>query len=259
MGTFLDDLGHPVSLGGPPARIVSLVPSLTEALAATCPDRLVGATDWCVQPRDLSVGRVRGTKNPDHAAIAALAPDLVVANQEENRAVDVDRLRAAGVAVWVTVVESVADALHSMRRLIVEALGAPVPGWLDAAESAWSEPAPATTATAVVPVWRDPWMVVGPSTYAGDLLERLGVANLFAGDQTGSRYPRVSLADLRAWGPDVVILPDEPYAFSPEDGPEAFPGIPTALVMGRDLTWYGPAMVTAAERLRPAIDRALGH
>ncbi len=107
----------------PPTRIVSLVPSLTEAIAATCPERLVGATDWCVEPSDLSVARVRGTKNPDHAAIADLHPDLVVANREENRAVDVERLRSAGVEVWVTVVESVDDALGSLRRLVTEALG----------------------------------------------------------------------------------------------------------------------------------------
>ena len=91
-----DDLGHRMVLPRRPQRLVSLVPSLTEALAATVPERLVGATDWCTHPADLSVARVRGTKNPDRAAIAALAPDLVVANQEENRRTDVERLRAAG-------------------------------------------------------------------------------------------------------------------------------------------------------------------
>ena len=91
-----DDRGTLVELPRPPRRVVSLVPSLTEALAVTVPDRLVGATDWCTHPADLDVARVRGTKNPDRAAIAALAPDLVIANQEENRQLDVQRLRAAG-------------------------------------------------------------------------------------------------------------------------------------------------------------------
>ena len=89
---------------------MSLVPSLTEALAVTVPDRLVGATDWCTHPADLDVPRVRGTKNPDHATIGRLRPDLVVANQEENRRIDVDRLRDAGIPVWVTQVESVDQA-----------------------------------------------------------------------------------------------------------------------------------------------------
>ena len=102
-----DDLGADVPMPGPPARVVSLVPSLTEALAVSAPDRLVGATDWCTHPADLDVPRVRGTKNPDLAAIRALSPDLVVANMEENRELDVRRLRDSGVAVWVTRIETV--------------------------------------------------------------------------------------------------------------------------------------------------------
>ena len=250
--------------------MVSLVPSITEALAATCRDRLVGATDWCTEPRDLTVARVRGTKNPDCTAVAALEPDLVVANQEENRAVDVHRLRDKGIPVWVTVVESVDGALASLRRLVTEALGLPEPGWLDAASARWSTPPPPPFATALVPIWRDPWMVVGPMTYADDLLRRLGVVNLLTDDRGAAsgrglargrgrseRYPRFALPDLIAAGPDVVVLPDEPYPFSSEDGPEAFPGIPTALVSGRALTWYGPAMVTAAAGLRSAVEAAL--
>ena len=109
-----DDLGADVRLGGPARRVVCLVPSLTEAIAASAPDRLVGATDWCTHPPDLDVPRVRGTKNPDLAAIRDLAPDLVVANQEENRELDVRRLRDADVAVWVTRIETVEESLASM-------------------------------------------------------------------------------------------------------------------------------------------------
>src|SRR3954454_11252055 len=137
-----DDLGAPVDLPRPPRRVVSLVPSLTEALAGTVPDRLVGATDWCTHPPGLELPRVRGTKNPDRAAIAALAPDLVVANREENRRLDVDRLRSAGVPVWVTVIESVDDALRSLRRLFADVLEAGVPDWLRTATDEWSRPAP---------------------------------------------------------------------------------------------------------------------
>src|SRR5580704_10297324 len=95
-----DELGHPLRSERPVRRVVSLVPSLTESVAVTRPDALAGATIWCTHPGDLDVPRVRGTKNPDLAAIAALKPDLVLANQEENRRVDVERLRAAGIPVW---------------------------------------------------------------------------------------------------------------------------------------------------------------
>ena len=122
-----DDLGFDVRLPTLPRRIVSLVPSLTEAIAETCPEALVGATDWCTHPRDLDVARVRGTKNPNLNAIAELEPDLVVANKEENRELDVRRMRERGLSVWVTDIETVPQAIASMRRLVTEALGREVP------------------------------------------------------------------------------------------------------------------------------------
>ena len=118
MTVWRDDLGSAVELAAPARRVVSLVPSLTEAVARSAPGLLVGATDWCTHPADLAVTRVRGTKNPERAAIIALAPDLVIANREENRKLDVVRLRDAGLAVWVTVIESVPEAMASLRRLL---------------------------------------------------------------------------------------------------------------------------------------------
>ncbi|SES82990.1 helical backbone metal receptor [Geodermatophilus poikilotrophus] len=249
--TRADDLGHPVELPRPPRRVVSLVPSLTEALAVTVPERLVGATDWCTHPTGLAVTRVRGTKNPDRAAIAALEPDLVVCNREENRRLDVDRLRAAGVPVWVTVIESVDEALASMRRLFDEVLDVGEPGWLADAARVWAQPAPTSGLRVAVPVWRDPWMVVGPRTFTGDVLARLGLVNVFGAG--ADRYPHVPVEAVRTARPDVVLFPDEPYVFTADDGPEAFPGIRTALVSGRDLTWYGPSLGPARARLLAAI------
>lgn len=247
----VDDLGTAVPLPAPPQRIVSLVPSLTEAVAATVPSRLVGATDWCTHPAGLAVTRVRGTKNPSIAAIVALQPDLVIANQEENRRVDVERLRAAGVPVWVTVIESVAEALASMRRLFVSGLQVAVPAWLQVAEREWALPAVVSSAavsrTAVVPIWRDPWMVVGSRTFTGDLLRCLGIDNVF--NSHSERYPHVTVTQIMAAEPSLVILPDEPYRFTADDGPEEFPGAEVALVEGRLLTWYGPSLATARREL----------
>src|SRR5208282_2901152 len=213
-----DDLGHPVELDGPVRRVVSLVPSLTEAVAVSAPGRLVGATDWCTHPAGLAVTRVRGTKNPERARIAALAPDLVIANREENRKLDVARLREAGLAVWVTVIESVPEAMASLRRLLTGPLGLDLPDWLTAAAEAWARPAPGSRRRVAVPVWRDPWMVVGASTFTGDVLTRLGLDNVFGAGP--GRYPRVEVGEIRAAAPDVVLLPDEPYPFTAADGPE---------------------------------------
>jgi ABC-type Fe3+-hydroxamate transport system substrate-binding protein len=207
-----DDLGSAVELAAPARRVVSLVPSLTEAVARSAPGLLVGATDWCTHPADLAVTRVRGTKNPERAAIIALAPDLVIANREENRKLDVVRLRAEPVpTLW---------SAQPARRV-------------------------------AVPIWRDPWMVVGARTFTGDVLARLGLDNVFGAGP--DRYPHVEAGQIRAAAPDLVLLPDEPYRFTPDDGPEEFPAHRVVLVSGRLLTWYGPSLATARTDLLGAI------
>lgn len=233
-------------------RVVSLVPSLTEAVAESGPGLLVGATDWCTHPAGLRVARVGGTKNPDVPAILALRPDLVVANEEENREPDLAALRDAGTEVLLTTVRTLDDAFAELHRLLTVACGLPRPRWLDEAEAAWAAlPPPSAPRRAVVPVWRKPWMVLGRDTFAGDLLARLGVGNVYA--DHAERYPRVPLDELNAAGADLVVLPDEPYRFTAADGPEAFPALPAALVDGRFLTWYGPSLVRAPEALRAAL------
>jgi len=236
-----DDLGHQLALTRRPRGVVSLVPSLTESLATSTPDVLVGATDWCTHTVGLELPRARGTKNPDLNAIVDLSPDVVLANQEENRELDVRRLRDRGIEVWVTVTESVPQALDSLDRIFVELLDVAQPDWLSEARRLWAEPVP-THGTAAIAIWRDPWMVVGRDTFAGDLLDRLGLTNVYAGH--ADRYPTVSVADIERQRPDLVLLPDEPYVFTADDGPEAFT-VPTALVSGRLLTWYGPSLVEA--------------
>ncbi|MER8067773.1 helical backbone metal receptor [Streptomyces sp. NPDC094034] len=241
---------------GAPARgprVVSLVPSLTEAIAVSAPGLLVGATDWCVRPAGLDVVRVGGTKNPDVMAIAALRPDLVVANEEENRAPDLAALRNAGLDVLVTEVRTLDQALTELERVLVTGCGVRAPRWLADARAAWEAPPPSSYGPrgAVVPIWRRPWMVLGRDTFAGDLLARLGVVNVYANHP--ERYPRIPLDELRAAGADLVVLPDEPYRFTATDGPESFPGLPAALVDGRFLTWYGPSLAGAPAALRAAL------
>jgi ABC-type Fe3+-hydroxamate transport system substrate-binding protein len=246
-GRLVDDLGAPVQLADRPSRVVSLVPSLTECIAVTAPGILVGATDYCVHPSTLDVSRVGGSKYPEVDAVLALWPDLVVANAEENRVQDVQRLRANGIPVWVTEAAStVPVGLASVRRLLVEALRAPEPTWLAAAEREWAT-VPPLRATAIVPVWRKPWVVLGRDTFAGDVLRRLGIGNAYADD--ADRYPRPSLVRLRekfdSGAADLLVLPDEPYLFTDADGPEAFPGTRYVLLSGRHLTWCGPSLVEA--------------
>jgi ABC-type Fe3+-hydroxamate transport system substrate-binding protein len=237
-----DDLGIEVTIDEP-RRVVSLVPSLTETVAVSAPHLLVGATDYCTHPAGLDVIRVGGSKYPLIQAVLALRPDLVLANAEENRPEDVAVIRAAGIDVWVTFPRTVNDAFGSLARML-GALHIAEPTWLHQARQRWAAPA-AFDQTVVVPVWRKPWIVLGGDTFASDVLHRLGLRNVYA--DSAERYPRPKLADIRP--ADLVVLPDEPYAFTADDGPEAFPGRPYALVSGRHLTWYGPSLAEAREVL----------
>ncbi len=249
-----DDAGVPFR--APPGgvrRVVSLVPSLTEAVAETARELLVGATDWCTHPAGLDVVRVGGTKNPDVDRIVALAPDLVLANFEENRPADVDALRRAGLSVWLTVIRTLPEALTGLARMLA-ACGLDRPPWLSRARAVWADvlaAPPPPFVTAAVPIWRRPWMVLGHDTFAGDLLARLGVANVYA--RAAERYPKVPVEDIRRRRPGLVVLPDEPYSFSATDGPEEFPGLPVALVSGRHLEWYGPSLAEARQVLRASL------
>ncbi|WP_151476735.1 helical backbone metal receptor [Streptomyces albicerus] len=237
-------------------KVVSLVPSLTEAVAVSAPGILAGATDWCSHPADLDVVRVGGTKNPNVERIVALAPDLVIANEEENREPDLTALREAGLEVLVTEVRDVPQAFGELERVTGACGVRGRPRWLDEAEEAWLDPpCPSFRLRAAVPVWRRPWMVLGRDTFAGDVLARMGVDNAYAAH--AERYPRIPIDELRAADLDLVVLPDEPYRFTRDDGPEAFPGLPCALVSGRHLTWYGPSLAEAPRVLSEALRAAV--
>jgi hypothetical protein len=188
-------------------------------------------------------------------AVLDLRPDLVLANAEENRPEDVQTLRANGIPVWVTAAAPTVPAgLGSVRRLLTQALARTEPDWLIQAEEAWRTTEP-VWATAIIPVWRRPWIVLGRDTFAGDVLHRLGVANAYA--THSDRYPRPPLDELTALltagHANLVVLPDEPYEFTATDGPEAFPGTRCALVDGRQLTWCGPSLVAARTQLHTAL------
>lgn len=255
MPDVVDDLGTVMGLPDEPARIVSLVPNLSEVLAAWgLAQRVVGVTEWCAADAFGRARRVRGPKNPDVRAVTGLAPDVVVANEEENRELDVRRLREAGVTVYVTRVRTVAGAAETLRRLGA-ALGAAELGRQLAGElhravlDAEEERAPVLT---LCPIWRDPWMVVGRATFAGDLLARCGAHVWHPSDD--ARYPRIDLADAGAADIGLVLLPDEPYPFGESDrGVFDGWGVPVRLIDGADLTWWGTRTPAAVRRLAATV------
>jgi ABC-type Fe3+-hydroxamate transport system substrate-binding protein len=257
----VDARGASVSLPDRVGRVVSLVPSLTEWLVvAGVGERLVGVTDWCEEPAGALDGltRVRGTKNPDLTVIRGLAPDLVVANAEENRKLDVQRLEAGGLAVFVTMPTTVAGAVAELRDLATAVGDLPAAATLDAdlvaaVAGAYRRrpPRPVRYAAAV---WRDPWMWLGRRTYAADLLALAGGEPVL--DDPATRYPRLDLGTVAGLDPELVLLPSEPYAFATADADElaaTVGGARVELVDGRALTWYGPRIPAALATFRELV------
>jgi ABC-type Fe3+-hydroxamate transport system substrate-binding protein len=223
-----------------PARVVSLVPSATETLLAWGIEP-VAVTRFCEQPDLVTVG---GTKDPDVDAIVALEPDLVVVCVEENRREDADALEQAGLELFVFDIDHVADVGPQLVAL-ADRLGVPRP------VEVYPPAVPIVSRCAFVPIWRRPWMTLSGGTYGSSLLERVGIANLFADD--GTRYPEVELGDVASSGADLVIAPSEPYPFTERHRAELEAVAPVVFVDGRDLFWWGVRTPDAIGRLAAAL------
>lgn len=222
-------------------RVVSLVPSSTETLLALGAD-VVACTRFCEQPRLTHVG---GTKNPDVAAIVALAPDVVVMDEEENRGEDAAALEAAGLTLLVTDVCALGDVAEAVSALAAAAGVDFAPIELPATSAPW--------AAAIVPIWRRPWMLLGPGTYGASLLSGVGIGVWSPGSE---KYVEVELTDLASLvgggSPDLVLAPTEPYAFKPGHLAELSAAVPEATVVvvdGQDLFWWGIRTPAAIDRL----------
>ena len=224
-------------------------------------------TVYCVEPRDVVRGkrRIGGEKDPDLAAIRALAPDLVVANIEENLREHVETLRSWGIRVWVTYPRTVAAALAMIREL-GEVTGTPERAEALLADleplhaRVRSESARRPPVRVFYPIWRAPWMTIGPDTYIHDLLSVCGGVNVFA--DRAERYPTVTLDEVAARRPDVILLPDEPFRFRRAHLTEFSPyaDVPAVrhgrlhLVDGKPFSWHGPR-IGEALRTVPALLR----
>ena len=247
-------------MSGP--RVVSLVPSATETLLALGVTP-VAVTRFCEQPGLPTVG---GTKDPDLDAIIALAPDVVILCEEENRREDADALMLAGVATCALVVESVDDALFAVGALGAFASAAvgldlDLDLELDLATEqlrALAVPPPLVPsgARAFVPIWRRPWMTMRGDTYGSSVLAHLGIANVFA--EAAERYPSTSLEEVAALAPDVVLAPSEPYPFKARHVAELAEVAPVELIDGQDLFWWGIRTPDALQRLRLRLEPWVG-
>lgn len=271
MPSATDALGRIVTLERPPTRVVSLVPSVTEAIVALGLGRnLAAVTKFCVEPAEVtaSLRKIGGTKDPDVDAIAALEPDLVLANVEENRRQDVQALIDAGLTVFVGYPRSVREAVDEFQT-IGQLMGAPASPRAvnDAREAVERQETLNETRPRVrvfCPIWRNPYMAVAGDTYAGDLIRLAGGQNVFESHPSGSRYPQVTLKEIQEADPQLILLPDEPFRFRPRhrDELKALRDVDAVradrlfLCDGRWLTWYGPRIAEGLEGVELLLDRA---
>lgn len=256
---YVDALDRRLTIKSPPKRIVSLVPSLTEALFVFGLEKaVVGVTNFCVEPKDAVAAkpRVGGTKTLNVDRVRELEPELVVASAEENRKEDIQALIDQGMRVYVTLPASVEEAVVLLEQL-AEMTGAgrkaarvvkETRAALDEtrAKNEGLEPVPT-----FCPIWRNPWMSIGPRTYMHDFVSVCGGANIF--EWRHERYPRIELTEMAERNPEIILLPDEPYPFGSKHVPEisAYSEVPAVqngriyLVDGKRLCWYGPRIAAS--------------
>jgi ABC-type Fe3+-hydroxamate transport system substrate-binding protein len=276
-----------------PNRVVSLVPSMTDSLVELgLQGVIVGVTDFCVLETESGIARVGGTKSPELETILSLQPDLVIANMEENSRKSVEAMEEHGLKVWVTFPKSVEDAITVLRAVMdlfrvkdrVERIQT-----LELALD-WTTRAASERARVFCPIWYEPdqsWMMTfNKDTYAHDVLYHCGGENVFAdrerkyplaadlglaeAEQAGERdirYPRLTIEEIEASEPDVILLPSEPFAFKEphiEQISKLLPEIQAVranrmhLVDGSLITWHGTrlgkALAELPEFLQPVLN-----
>ena len=257
--TFADALGQRFAAAAD-ARIVSLVPSITETLIDLgLGDRLVGRTGFCIHPREAvrAIPKVGGTKDVRLDTLKRLAPTHVIVNIDENEAPTVEALREFVPHVVVTHPNAPADNLALYRLLggifgraeAAQTLCKRLQEVLDSTAAAhWPRE------TVLYLIWKDPWMTVAADTYIANALAAVGwrVAWPPGGERGAARYPQVDDLDAAAAQVDHVLLSTEPFRFGRHHAEELharLAGKPVDLVDGEWTSWYGSRAIEGLRRL----------
>jgi ABC-type Fe3+-hydroxamate transport system substrate-binding protein len=258
-----DQTGSLVSLQAPAKRIVSLVPSQTELLFDLGLDaEVVGITRFCIEPRAWfrSKTRIGGTKDVSLEKVAALKPDLILANREENVKEQVKAMRQI-CPVWTSDVKDLRGAMDMIESVGVlcgkQAVASDLRADI-ARKFSSSSPIPEKPVCLYL-IWKDPLMTVGGDTFIHDMIEKAGFENITA---HLSRYPSLTESDLRKMKPALVLLSSEPYPFREKHLSAfrtMFPGASVHLADGMYFSWYGSRLRTAPDyfsRLKSSIPPA---
>jgi ABC-type Fe3+-hydroxamate transport system substrate-binding protein len=249
MPVLTDQLGRTISLQNFPKRIISIVPSQTELLYdLELDEEIIGITKFCVHPEKWFRNKIRvgGTKQLKLKIIHELAPDLIIANKEENTKEQIDELEKH-FPVWISDIKTLNDAL-SMISSVGE-----ITGTQTAAEKIISQinknfaelkPKASKIKTAYF-IWRDPYMVAGRDTFINEMINYCGFDNIFSNDE---RYPETNIEELLKKNCELLLLSSEPFPFKEkhiEELKNKLPGVKIILADGEMFSWYGSRLIHA--------------
>jgi ABC-type Fe3+-hydroxamate transport system substrate-binding protein len=250
-----DQMGRSLTLNTRPQRIVSLVPSQTELLFDLgLREEVVGITKFCIHPAEFykTTPKIGGTKQFKLEVIEQLQPDLILGNKEENYADGIYAL-AEKYPVWMSDILNWQDAL-AMIRTVGGLVGKTTQALAMAAEieAQFASLSPLQPfRKAAYFIWRKPWMVAGGDTFINEMMQKIGLHNVFA--SLPARYPALSAEEMAAYSPEVVLLSSEPYPFQAKHIAELqalFPKAQFQLVDGEMFSWYGSRLLYAAKYLQ---------
>jgi ABC-type Fe3+-hydroxamate transport system substrate-binding protein len=257
-----DALGTRHQVAGAQARIVSLVPSITELLFdLDLAPQIVGRTGFCIHPKDRvkRVAKVGGTKSIETGRIKRLAPTHLIVNIDENPRATVEMLAQFVPHVIVT------HPLEPRDNLVLYRLLGGIFSREEQAEELCRRfehgYGAAVSATSGLPrrrvlylIWKSPWMTVARDTYISRILATVGWDTYEA--KGTARYPTLNLTPERLKDVDVVLLSSEPYSFRERHCVELLDMLPTgsrtrvALIDGSMTSWYGSRAIQGMTYLR---------
>lgn len=246
-----DQIGRQLRIPQFPKRIISLVPSQTELLFDLgLEQEIVGITKFCIHPQEKvkSIAKVGGTKNFRVAHIAALQPDLIIANKEENYLEGIRQLETK-YPVWISDIYNLSDALA-----MIQSIGAITNRTSQAEElnkkisSAFCNLLqPSTKRSIAYLIWKNPYMAAASKTFIDAMITQIGFTNIFSDKE---RYPEIDIAELSQRKPNYIFLSSEPYPFREKHIAElqmACPDSKVILVNGEMFSWYGSRLLKSAE------------
>jgi len=252
---FIDQLHRSVEIAFPPKQIISLVPSQTELLFDLGLDKdVIGITKFCVHPEKWfrEKKRVGGTKTVDIDVVRSLAPDLIIANKEENDHLQIEML-SGKFPVWISDVRTLKDAI-AMISTVGDMTGrsSQAEKIAEQINSEFSNLQKPYERTCAYLIWNDPMMTVNNDTFINDMLKRCGCKNVF-GDNVNSRYPEITTEDLISASPEILLLASEPFPFSQKHIDHfqmILPRTTIRLADGEMFSWYGSRLKYAAQYFR---------